>query len=113
MKRYYDLNQKTYNNYCDEIDSTYMIEIPDDGKPYGLIEGEVADISETAQYIEEQKKINDELTKKSLENELKELDIKRIRAIAEPQLKNTESGETWLEYYTKQIQSIRERIALI
>ena len=55
MKRYFDLNNKTYNNFCDEIDASFMVEIPDDGKPYGIVDGEVVDISDRPEYIAEQK----------------------------------------------------------
>lgn len=54
MKRYFDLNLKTYNNYCDIIDLSYMHEIPDDGNPYGIVDGELKDISQTPEYIAEQ-----------------------------------------------------------
>ena len=52
MKRYFDLTTNKDNNYCDEIDSSYMVEIPDDGKPYGLVDNKVIDISETIEYKE-------------------------------------------------------------
>lgn len=47
----------------------------------------------------------EELTK-----QIRDLDIKRIRAIAEPQLKDAESGQTWLEYYTEQIMALRAQL---
>ena len=50
MKRYYDLKTNTDNNFGDEIDQSYMVEIPNDGKPYGLIDGKVVDILETQDY---------------------------------------------------------------
>ena len=53
MIRYFDLSKLTDNNYCDVIES-YMVEIPNDGKPYGLVDGEVKDISQTPEYIAEQ-----------------------------------------------------------
>ena len=45
-----------------------------------------------------------------LENELEKLDIKRIRAICEPSIKDEETGETWLQYYNTQIQELRTQI---
>lgn len=45
--------------------------------------------------------------KKQIENELKELDTKRVRAICEPEPKDAHSGETWLEYYNNQIFELR------
>lgn len=57
-------------------------------------------------YIQEQK------NKKIFEikQELSELDTKRIRAIAEPSLKNEETGETWLEYYNSEILDLRNEL---
>ena len=50
MKRYFNLIKKTDNNYCDDIDSSFMVEIPDDGKPYGLIDGDVICIENNQEY---------------------------------------------------------------
>lgn len=52
-----------------------------------------------------------ESTKAELQAQINELDLKRIRAIAEPSLKDTESGQTWLEYYTEQIVVLRSQIS--
>ena len=54
MKRYFDLRENTYNNYCDDIDSTYMVEIPDDGRPYGVKDAEVVDISQDSAFLASQ-----------------------------------------------------------
>lgn len=45
-----------------------------------------------------------------LNKELNELDIKRIRAICEPEIKNEETGETWLDFYNAEIQKLRQQI---
>lgn len=45
-----------------------------------------------------------------LTQDIDKLDLKRIRAICEPSLKNEETGETWLDYYNSQILSLREQI---
>ena len=42
-----------------------------------------------------------------------EIDFKRIRAIAEPQLKDEVSGQTWLEFYTNQISDLRAQISAL
>jgi len=42
---------------------------------------------------------------------LEELDAKRIRAICENEVKNSETGETWLEYYNKQISDLRAELS--
>lgn len=44
-----------------------------------------------------------------IENELEELDKKRIRAVAEPSLKDEK--ETWLEFYNKKIKILRDELA--
>ena len=56
----------------------------------------------------EQKEINTEIQR--LTEEIDELDLKRIRAVCEPSLKNEEKGETWLDYYNSQIQEKRLQI---
>ena len=53
MKRFFDLNKLTDNNFCDNLES-YMVEIPDDNKPYGLVNGKVEEISKTPEYIANQ-----------------------------------------------------------
>lgn len=45
-----------------------------------------------------------------IENKLKTLDEKRIRAICENEIKDTQTGETWLDYYNKQIINIRKEL---
>ena len=45
-----------------------------------------------------------------INEELSELDMKRIRAICEPEIKDEETGETWLDYYNAEIQSLRNQI---
>ena len=50
MKRYFDLRNNTFDNRCDDYNEPYMVEIPYNGKPYGFVNGEVVDISETQEY---------------------------------------------------------------
>lgn len=45
-----------------------------------------------------------------INEDLNGLDIKRIRAICEPEIKDEETGETWLDYYNAEIQSLRNQI---
>lgn len=49
-----------------------------------------------------------ELKKANLQSQIDELDKKRIRAIAEPSLKD--ENTTWLEYYNTQIIELRAQI---
>lgn len=46
----------------------------------------------------------------NLKQQIEELDKKRIRAICEPSIKDATTGETWLEYYNSQIETIRKQI---
>jgi|GEM_PF-1032897 len=45
-----------------------------------------------------------------IQSEIDELDKKRIRALCEPELKDSEAGITWLDYYNSQILELRNRI---
>lgn len=47
----------------------------------------------------------------NLQIQIIELDKKRIRAICEPSVKDTSTGQTWLEYYNLQVQDLRNQIA--
>lgn len=51
--------------------------------------------------------------KTKLQSQINELDKKSIRAIREPAIKNETTGQTWLEYYTIQIQDLRVQIAAL
>lgn len=92
-----------------EIDYDYFCENQD---KFNVIDGNLCDISTTNEYLE--KKSQEESTERQaqLKIEIEQLDIKRIRAIAEPELKDAETGETWIEYYTAQISALREELGL-
>lgn len=51
------------------------------------------------------------ITKAQLQSQIDELDKKRIRAIAEPSVKDESTGQTWLEHYNSQIADLREQIS--
>lgn len=44
---------------------------------------------------------------------LNELDSKRIRAVCENQIKDSQTGETWLEYYNSQANELRSELQAI
>ena len=48
--------------------------------------------------------------KYDLMNKLYELDKKRIRAVCENEIKNSETGETWLDFYNAQIVCLRNQL---
>ena len=45
-----------------------------------------------------------------IKQELKLLDEQRIRALAEPSVKDELTGETWLEYYNAQAAKLRDEL---
>lgn len=55
--------------------------------------------------------IQNEIRKQEILTQLDELDKKRIRALAEPSLKNEET--TWLEYYNSQITTLRNELTTL
>ena len=78
---------------------------------YKNINGILSDISDTEEYKQYLYQL--EITKKKIEIEqkLQEIDTKRIRAICEPAVKDEATGETWLDFYNKQIQTLRDELS--
>lgn len=90
----------TRDYYCENADKFSINEV-----------GELIDISNSEKYeeflaLKEKEKLQNELLL-----QIDEIDKKRIRAICEPEIKNTSTGQTWLEYYNLQIQDLRNQIA--
>ena len=73
-----------------------------------IIDGVLTDITDTPEYLAEQEAKAKAIRKAEIKKEIDEIDTKRIRAIAEPSLKDGE--QTWLEYYNEQIQELREQL---
>lgn len=113
MKRYFNLNDNTCNNYCDDIEVSCMVEIPDDGKPYGKINDVVQDISNTDEYKIKTLAEQNAITKANLQSQIDELDKKCIRAMREPSVKDELTGQTWLEFYNSQIQDLRAQLVAL
>jgi len=99
--------EKPYSDYV-YVDVDYNSFDP--GK-YSVINGILTDITNTQAYQDKISQKQKEQTLSELQTQIEELDRKRVRAIAEPELKDSESGETWLEYYTNQIITIRNQIS--
>lgn len=74
-----------------------------------IIDGVLTDIRNTEEYKSKQT----EDRKREFQLQIDEFDKKRIRAGFEPTLKDEASGQTWLEYYTLQIQDLRAQIAAL
>lgn len=75
---------------------------------YAVIDGVLTDISNTPEYIAEQAQKAKEQANAEIQKQIDELDIKRIRAMAEPSQKTT--NKSWLEFYTEQIQGLRAQL---
>ena len=48
-----------------------------------------------------------------IKQELCDLDLKRIRAVCENEIKDESTKESWLEFYNKQISELREKLSSI
>lgn len=59
--------------------------------------------------LAKQQTIEKALKTQEIQNKINELDRKRIRAIAEPSLKD--ENTTWLEYYNNQIVALRKELS--
>ena len=131
MKYYGTKNNKDYGFYEEnfenaiEITDEYWIELLNQqsyGKRIIHCDGQVLAVDET-EYTQENgvwKKLSQEeaetkqlsiqnaIRKQEIQIQLDELDKKRIRALAEPALKDEDT--TWLEYYNSQITSLRNEL---
>ena len=93
------------------------IERPDTDREYDIKYQNGETIKEIIVYSEteqeyEKRKTNEELQEQInlLNIQLQSLDLKRIRAVCEPSVKDETTGETWLEYYNSQIFEKREQL---
>lgn len=134
MKYYGTKNNKDYGFYLEKFENS--IEISDeywrellenqaDGKIIIPFENSVIAVNENEYSYEngkwiklseeeaniKQLKIQNAIRENEILIKLDELDRKRIRAVAEPSLKDEET--TWLEYYNSQIAELRKELAEI
>lgn len=58
-----------------------------------------------------QLKIENAIKAAEIQNELEEIDKKRIRALAEPSLKD--ENTTWLEYYNQKVIQLRKELSAV
>ncbi|MBR1627051.1 MAG: hypothetical protein IJ681_07890, partial [Bacteroidales bacterium] len=75
---------------------------------------------ENIEYLETQAEANNRKITSVIKQEIEELskqinalDIKRIRAICEPSIRDETTGETWLEYYNAQVLDLRNQISTL
>lgn len=134
MKYYGTKNNKDYGFYEEkfpnaiEITDKYWVELlneQNNGKRIIPYEDNVIAINEKEytyengrwiklsekEVIAKQLKIQNAIRENEILAKLEELDRKRIRAIAEPSMKDEE--QTWLEYYNLQISGLRNELAEI
>ncbi|MBR1424116.1 hypothetical protein IJ579_00970 [bacterium] len=67
-------------------------------------------IVENPEYESIVKKREVEQQKLEILTKLEEIDSKRIRAICENEVKNPDTGETWLDYYNSQVLDLRDKL---
>lgn len=78
------------------------------GNGYEVIGGVLTDISDTPEYIAEQEEKEKIIHNDNIYKQIDELDIKRVRALAEPS--DHPDGGTWLEFYNSEVQTLRLQI---
>lgn len=134
MKYYGTKNNKDYGFYLENFENaieisdeywTKLLEEQDSGKMIILYENSViaVDCNEYSFEDGKWKKLSSEEIKikkqeeqkniriNEINEELERLDKKRIRAIAEPSM--MDDNTSWLEYYNKQIQELRNELKSI
>lgn len=80
---------------------------------YALEEDEILQNGEIIKDPEYQEKKQKTLAKQEYEKiqeEINELDLKRIRAICENEIKDETTNQTWLEFYNGKIKSLRQKM---
>lgn len=134
MKYYGTKNNKDYGFYEEnfenaiEITDEYwmsLLEEQNNGKTIILYQNNVIAVNESEYSYQDniwiklskneqkakQLTIQKEIRTQEIMQELDILDKKRIRAIAEPTLKD--ENTTWLEYYNNEISALREELSII
>ncbi len=81
-----------------------------EAEKYIYEDNQLKDISSTQEYKEKQEEKRKREVLVQLQEKITELDNKRIRALAEPSIKDETTGETWLDYYNSQVLSVRNEI---
>lgn len=106
----YDYADYKYAQDCLETNITTKEELDLDKEKFMPQDGILIDVSNTETYLTAQAEKEKTAKNIELQKQIDELDKKRIRAIAEPALKDAQSGQTWLEFYTAQIQELRAQM---
>lgn len=77
---------------------------------WDIVNNKFTDITDTDAYNTEITARENSIKKEELKAQIIELDQKRIRALAEPEIKDESTGQTWLTYYTEQIIALRTEL---
>ena len=111
LKEYSDvkenLNHPEIAKNLEGVSSKQFVENKD---KYEVKKGRIVDISETYDYKKKTTAREDLFAQAKLQSLIEELDKKRVRAICEPEIKDEKTGQTWLKFYTLQIQNYREQL---
>lgn len=119
---YYTVKNNKLNEYADTINKywsypkeakyiDYSASFYNANKEQFILENnELINISDTKEYLEIKKKVMGQELIKKLKRDIEEIDKKRIRAICEPSIKEIITGESWIEYYNKEIIVLREKL---
>ena len=93
-----------------EVTETLCTDYISDNDKYIYSEEKIIPNPNYEKILKERK--NSEKISKIIEK-LNELDSKRIRAVCENQIKDSQTGETWLEYYNSQANELRNELQAI
>ncbi|MBR1625512.1 MAG: hypothetical protein IJ681_00040 [Bacteroidales bacterium] len=115
----YDLDIEAMTN--DGYKPVIQAERPDNDRNYFITYAESNEnITEIITYLETEKEYqnrknneNIQLDIDLLNSQIRDIDLKRIRAICEPSIKDETTGETWLHYYNSQILDLRNQIQIL
>lgn len=116
---YFDINKQAYgyaikNPLCTVSEEIWQVFCCCTlGKEYEVTSSGIVDLRETATYkqLQEQQERNTRILE--IKQELCVLDTKCLRAIREPAIKDESTGETWLDYWLKKVQKLREELRLL
>lgn len=91
-----EVSKEVYDNYCD------------DKCKYAYSQGKIIP---NPNYETDRKKYISSQRYYEILVELNDLDSKRVRAICENEVKDSQTGQTWLDYYNSKAKSLREEMA--
>ena len=87
-----------------EVSDEIFNEFLEDKLKYAYINGEIVPNPEY-ETLKEKEHIKEQI--REIDEKLTVLDLKRIRAVCEDEIRNEKTGETWLDFYNSQIYDLR------